>query len=114
MAQEKLKFNGSLNSSLQVGDTVYTANVVNGIIHGEPSALGTIFEIVDLGSSFDLIVNVGTVGLIPPDAFIMFSKSVKINESGLKGYYADVTLENYSKKRVELFSIGSEVSPSSK
>jgi len=114
MAQEKLKFNGSLNSSIQVGDTLYSANVINGVLYGEPSALGTVVEINDLGISFNIVVNVGVAGLIPPNAFIMFSKPVKINESGLKGYYADVTLENYSKKRIELFSVSSEVSPSSK
>ena len=50
----------------------------------------------------------------PKKSAILFSKSIKVNESGIKGYYADVTLENHSKKRVELFAISSEVVPSSK
>ena len=44
----------------------------------------------------------------------MFSKPIEVNESGLKGYYADVTMNNTSNKYIELFSIGSEISPSSK
>ena len=38
----------------------------------------------------------------------------ELNESSVKGYYADVTLENHSNKRAELFAISSDVVPSSK
>ena len=43
-----------------------------------------------------------------------FSKPIHINESGLKGYYADVTFRNPSKERAELFAISSEAVISSK
>lgn len=46
--------------------------------------------------------------------FITFSKNIKVNESTLKGYYADVTFENASNKRAELFAISSEIALSSK
>ena len=114
MALERLKFNGYLNSSLQAGDTAYRANLVNGIVHGDPLPIGEVVGINNLGDSFSIIVNVGTVGSIPAGSFIMFSKPIKYNESGLKGYYADVTLENHSMERVELFAMSSEISPSSK
>ena len=46
--------------------------------------------------------------------FILFSKPIQVEESGLKGYYANVTFENNSKTPVELFAISSEASISSK
>ena len=46
--------------------------------------------------------------------FILFSKNAIANESSLKGYFADITLKNISNTYAELFSIGSEVVPSSK
>jgi len=44
----------------------------------------------------------------------MFSKDNRANTSSLVGYYAEVSLENNSKNKVELFAVGSEVSQSSK
>ena len=44
----------------------------------------------------------------------MFVKNQVINTSSLLGYYADVKLENNSKRKVEIFSLGSEVTESSK
>ena len=56
--------------------------------------------------------------VVPPvitsGQYILFSKPIEVNESSLKGYYADVTLENSSSTRTELFTISSEVVPSSK
>ena len=46
--------------------------------------------------------------------FLVFSKSIEVNESSVKGYYADVTLENHSREKAELFAISSEIVPSSK
>ena len=52
--------------------------------------------------------------IISEDHFILFAKDVQANESSLKGYYADVTFENSSNTKTELFAISSEVVPSSK
>ena len=46
--------------------------------------------------------------------FILFSKPITVEESGLKGYYANVTLENNSKTPIELFAVSSEAIVSSK
>ena len=46
--------------------------------------------------------------------FILFSKNIEVNQSGLKGYYADVTFKNHSNEAIELFAISSDVSISSK
>ena len=46
--------------------------------------------------------------------YIMFEKDKQVNSSSLIGYYANVKLTNNSTKKIELFSLGSEVSESSK
>ena len=51
---------------------------------------------------------------ITGDTFIMFAKDSRINLSGLIGYYAEPIIKNNSKVNAEMFSIGSEITPSSK
>ena len=46
--------------------------------------------------------------------YIFFVKNQVVNMSGLRGYYADVKLENDAKNKVELFSLNSEITESSK
>ena len=46
--------------------------------------------------------------------FLLFSKRTEVNDSSLTGYFADVTLENYSNKYAELYMISSETTLSSK
>jgi len=48
------------------------------------------------------------------NSFISFAKEKKINTSSLLGYYADVKFVNDSTDKVELFSVGSEITESSK
>jgi hypothetical protein len=74
-----------------------------------PVKLGTITK---LGSNFIIIKDM----VAEPQAndLIMFAKNNSVNKSGIKGYYAEVKLKNNSTELVELFSISSEVSPSSK
>lgn len=47
-------------------------------------------------------------------SFISFLKNNKINKKSVKGYYAEVKLVNNSHEKAELFSVGSEISESSK
>ena len=129
MALENLKFENTLNKSLQVNDSVYYAEVMldaNGNevagVTTTPLFLGTVWQIYNNINNTSIDVEVASTGLIPVNAngvpsgntFILFSKSIKVNESGIKGYYADVTLENRSKESVELFAISSEIALSSK
>jgi len=51
---------------------------------------------------------------ITEDTFIMFAKDSSVNLSGLTGYYAEVEIRNNSKVNAEMFSIGSEITISSK
>ena len=59
--------------------------------------------------------NVITVtGTPTPGSFFMFLKDPVVNLSSVVGEYAEVTLRNNSKEQAELFSLGSEISVSSK
>jgi len=44
----------------------------------------------------------------------MFRKDNRVNNCSLKGYYAEVTLTNTGAGKKELFSLGSEITESSK
>jgi hypothetical protein len=121
-----LYFNSPLNASLQVGDAVYyhpsttlgvsgsfsTANI-NSVV-----ALGVVKALINpLSTSPNVQVNYDQTGSVPQPTindYIMFGKDKRVNSSGLIGYYAEVTFSNNSTEKAELFSIGSEVSESSK
>jgi len=114
---------GYINASLQVGDVAYKissgsysapastggGNITYSNNNPLPVFLGTITK-VQGGSIF--------VQDMADDVFqndiIMFSKNIAVNKSGLKGYFAEVTLKNESPLSIELFSIASGIDPSSK
>ena len=105
----KLTIDGSINSSLQIGDTIfYQQNQSGGAVK---------FGVVEKINSNSITVNKSVFGN-PVDplhgAFILFSKDNSVNQSSLIGYFADVKLENSSKHKVELFSVGTEIAISSK
>jgi hypothetical protein len=50
----------------------------------------------------------------PIGSYISFAKDKRINTSSLLGYYMSINFVNNSSEKIELFSIGSEVSESSK
>ena len=130
MIQQTLTFTDDINVSLQVGDIVYysptgatgnfsTIENVNTIV-----TFGVCTAIYNDGNAslsvpqYSIIVlydetNLATPPPTPGD-YIMFTKNKEVNSSSLKGYYAEIKLMNYSTEKVELFSIGSEVSESSK
>ena len=124
-----LTFGSEINFSLQVGDAVYYSPVSSVASEGS-------FNTVD---NYSDIVNFGVVSaLLPPNSidvvyddqfqlpsgdfltpplvgdYIMFAKNKQVNSSSLKGYYAEVEFNNLSTGKIELFSVGSEVSESSK
>ena len=108
----------NLNVSAQIGDDVYyttggsliggfnEANVANTIY------LGTIHSFNDDG----IIVQYNDFITTPPEVgdYISFAKNKKVNTTSLLGYYAHVELVNNSGCEIELFSVGSEVTESSK
>ena len=116
-----INFYASINSSLQVGDMLYYTSVAQTInseytsvsgIAGEPSPAGVVTSI--LGPQGVVHFTPNTFAQPVSGDFILFSKPIQVNESSLKGYYADVTLTNRSNKRAELFAVSSEIVLSSK
>ena len=124
MAQIKLIFDQELNSSLQVGDTVWYAPTSNVGSYQTASTNDNAFEklgvVIELSAQYtkptitvDLEPSIIATNVTTSN-FIMFSKNKAVNSSGLKGYYAELDFTNNSNKKIELFSVSSEVSQSSK
>ena len=112
----------NVNNSLQVGDIVYCSTggtLIGGFNSTQLSntnLIGPVTSIVDNGGlGWDITVNHNSIAPAPlPGEFISFVKDKNANTSSLLGYYADVKFVNNSKSKIELFSVGSEVSESSK
>ena len=103
-----LTFPNLLNVSVQIGDTAYYTNDVNG-------KLITLIGIVTAITAYSITCNIASDAIRPDiNSFIMFSKTANVNTSGIKGYYAEMQFKNNSETEVELFSVGSEIFESSK
>jgi len=111
----------SLNTSLQVGDIIYhviTTNPTSAITYdvGDLSNIqryGTLTAISEIANGFTLTVDSNlTTAMV--SSYIMFAKEKKVNTTSLLGYYADIKFINNSKEKAELFSVGSEITESSK
>jgi hypothetical protein len=131
-----LTFNDPLNTSLQIGDIVYyssTTTVPNsGFSTASPTIiqLGTVISINNpLGLNGGGVISIEVMFNNDPDGvpnsgdeitppslndYIMFGKNKIVNSSSMAGYYAQVDFKNYSTDKIELFSVGSEISESSK
>ncbi len=111
--------NNIQNTSLQVGDFAYFSSGYT-TVTGSPVAHAPTPELIGkitaIGHNF-IEVNNPTVTLDTPTNaghFLMFSKDTRVNKNSLLGYYAEVELENNSIDKIELFSLSSEVTQSSK
>ena len=105
-----IKFKSNLqNSSLQVHDKAWKSVPDANGFGSEKVLVGEITEI-----GVDYIEINSPLTSVDPDDFIMFSKDNKVNKNSLVGYYAEIKLENNSSSKAELFSIGSEITESSK
>ena len=108
-----INLNENINSSLQIGDTLYYVTLSNDLPLSEanvdPILIGRVVEID--GNSIETEETAAT-----PSAgdFLMFVKNNKVNTSGLKGYYAKARLELQTASVGKLFSVSAEVSESSK
>ena len=133
MATVKLTFPGVVNTSLQAKDAILesqTANVDNGawdIIYftridsttgkqsGDIYRLGKCIGVSSDANTYTINVDADATAQTPDaNDFIFFGKENKINISGVRGYYAEVEMKNDSSSAAKLFSVGSEMSPSSK
>tara|TARA_R100000541_G_scaffold12706_3_gene21179 strand:- start:353 stop:733 length:381 start_codon:yes stop_codon:yes gene_type:complete len=123
----KLTFEYDLNTSLQVGDSIWYAPTTQSGSHnvastdnnfallGEVTSISNEYQRAEVEvemPGFDLPADLGLV--LDNTTYIMFSKSKKINSSDLKGYYAEINLVNNSTEKIELFAIGSSIAISSK
>lgn len=105
------------NDSLQLGDYAYSVipSPTGGFNQSSqtPVLLGVVVDITN--NSIDVNNdNVGVATQPTNGSFIMFAKDSRINLSGLVGYYAEVKIKNNSTEKAELYSVASEITPSSK
>tara|TARA_R110001632_G_scaffold4201_2_gene17956 strand:+ start:509 stop:841 length:333 start_codon:yes stop_codon:yes gene_type:complete len=105
-----LTFPEPIQVSVQIGDTAYFTNDINGV------------DIKEIGiiTAIDYSTNSITCN-IPPTAerplttsFILFSKTSEANTNSLTGYYLYSQLRNNSEDYAEIFSVGTEIFESSK
>ena len=114
----------NINISAQVGDIIYytpfsgnpqggfnQAGLVNTIMLGPITNITTHTD-----GTINIWVNYDDSITAEPSQgdFISFVKDKKVNTSSLLGYYASINFVNNSTDKIELFSVGSEVTESSK
>ena len=116
-----IPFPGAINDSLQVGDSIFvvkqgdtsTTNNMS-VASKAPIKIGTLLSFSDSGINIEFN-NCASCPCAPErNDYLMFAKSKSVNTSGLKGYYLKAVFKNNSKKYAELFSVGTEVTESSK
>ena len=103
-----------LNISLQVGDTIYYGGTVStgGFDTTSSNSLvksGEVINIID-----DTTFELDNLNGLTATRYCLFVKNQMINTSSLLGYYMEAQFTNASTDKAELYSIGSEVSESSK
>jgi hypothetical protein len=113
-----LDFNNPVNASLQVGDVVcYSTLSSSGgfstVLPSNTTELGKVIFIDPNNLSINVIYD-NAIPIPQSDDYITFAKDKEVNSSSLIGYYAEVEFTNNSAGKVEMFSVGSEVSESSK
>ena len=108
-----------LNASVQVGDSVfYSQNMWNyggqeTVTVSSTTRLGEIVNIT--GNTIKVNYDDQFISPPPPNSFISFAKNKEVNTTDLVGYYAEVKfVNNDNSKNIEMFSVGSNISISSK
>lgn len=105
-----LTFPESIQVSVQIGDTVYFTDDVNGV---DINLIGPITAINTTTNS--ITCDIEGIAIRPSlTSFILFSKTNEANVSSLTGYYLYSQFRNNSTEYAELFSVGTEVFESSK
>ena len=118
----------NLNTSLQVGDLIYTTGVgtqsgaedledtSSSGVGNNGNIVGKLRRITVTGTTIilDIDETVVTNAVIPTGGdFIMFSKYSQ-TDGDVNGYYAKATFVNDSKEKAELFAVSSEIIINSK
>jgi len=115
----EISFQSTLSEALQVGDDLYyvSTGAQGSFITATLNNVVKLGEITDINTGTNIVkVLFDNNNVAPPglNDFIFFIKNRKANTAGLVGYYADVEFKNKSRKKIELFSVGSEIFESSK
>jgi len=111
----------TINVSTQLGDLVFftSGSPLGGFNNGATSN-------TFLFSTNDGIIGIDATSItlryddtiyptgLPVGSYVSIVKNKKVNTSSLLGYYASIKFINNSREHCELFSVGSEVSESSK
>jgi len=108
---DKIIFPKKINVSVQAGDELYYSDVSS----GTPAAPISLGQIIERGDNWVRIV--GPAPSVYHNKYFMFNKlehNNYTNISSLKGYYAEVEFSNNSTNKQELFTVGSEITISSK
>jgi len=106
-------------------DVIYftrTETVIDGNGNSTSRQVGNIYKLGDCvkvtpgQDSYIIDVETASSTSQTPDAgdYIFFGKNNKIGTSGVTGYFAEVEMKNDSLEAAELFSVGAELSVSSK
>ena len=115
----------NLNTSMQVGDAIYVTSIASTLLDGSnhhglninASNMAGILRKIDNTSGNNYTLHVDDANnpnvVVNTGDFIMFSKYDQ-SDGDIKGYYMEVQFVNNSREKVELFSVGSEVTESSK
>ena len=140
MPKYKITFTNEINTSVQNGDNLYlrifaaeavkdnnnievtsAVTAVENILVGKIENLSSKTIDVEADSNFtisDLTAELADTDIQPLNysdvSFFSFHKNNNLNVSNVKGYFAKVKMSVTSSSKKELFSIGSEVSVSSK
>tara|TARA_R110001592_G_scaffold5392_1_gene29697 strand:+ start:10043 stop:10411 length:369 start_codon:yes stop_codon:yes gene_type:complete len=112
----------SINVSAQVGDIVFftppgnNGQLLGGFDNADVATTSMLGPIISVSEGFITVEYNNTIITTLPSqgAFISFVKDKRVNTSSLLGYYASVNFVNDSTGKVELFSVGSDISESSK
>jgi len=104
------------NTSLQIGDMLYYVGSITNPsnIRKSSSLPEKIGKLTSIDGDLLRVQNNINVNTPVSNDFLMFSKNKLVNNTSLVGYYAEVTLTNNSTEKAELFSLGSEITISSK
>tara|TARA_R100001129_G_scaffold122060_2_gene84929 strand:+ start:11115 stop:11513 length:399 start_codon:yes stop_codon:yes gene_type:complete len=132
MAYIDLTFD-EINNSMEVGDVVYYTNTTTSdgfeVSSNTIVQVGTIESITTDTNQYlndgetdnptynkKIVVVDCESDLTPPTTndFIFFSKNNVINVSAVKGYYSLIEFKNNSTSATEMFSVGCDISESSK
>ncbi len=115
-----LTFPGPLNMSCRIGDTTYfVSTAVEGgfTVAGEPTILGTVNSITQIGT--DVVVEVQVIGedineaTLTTNSYIFFSKNNLVEIGSILGYYGVAQFRNNSTMPAELHATACEIEESS-